>query len=275
MNICIFVLISLCVFDISSAAPKNKKGKSRSSSSSSRPSSGSKSSASSGGNDGEGAERHATLVEKFRKAPTVPLGDSNFSKFVISRPRDYSAAVMFTALAPKYQCSICHGVDAVYSKLAGYYSTQYDFNSTNIKERIAFFVVDVDGARNVFGDMQFETVPRLFLLPPREKGASKMKMTDFEIDMRSALEGMSGFMDEVERLSGVKVTQTQTQCCNSLSRLLWSRMCFHLTIFLLQLNYCKSYLICSDCQDCRSQAAAADSVLCRNIARVVGELCSH
>ena len=53
--------------------------------------------------------------------------------------------------------------------------------------------------------MQLETAPRLYLLPPTEVGGPKMKMSDFEIQVRSQVGDPSALLEEIERLSGIKV----------------------------------------------------------------------
>ena len=117
---------------------------------------------------------------------------------------------MFTALDAKYQCNICAMMQATFKDVAGYYQSQYNFANGPINERLAFFVVDVDRARNTFDDMQLQTVPRLYVLPPREVGASKLKMGDFEVDMRAAHDaGGGGLMTEIERLAKIKIVKTQ------------------------------------------------------------------
>jgi hypothetical protein len=107
------------------------------------------------------------LSAKFLKQNLVPLTDSNYSKFVIQRPRDYVAVVMFTALGSRYSCTACKTALAIYIDVANLYYEQYNFNSSLPKDRLAFFVVDADTAGQTFEDMKLETVPRFYILPPR------------------------------------------------------------------------------------------------------------
>eukprot|EP00596_Hydrurales_sp_CCMP1899_P005636 CAMPEP_0119035636 /NCGR_PEP_ID=MMETSP1177-20130426/2795_1 /TAXON_ID=2985 /ORGANISM="Ochromonas sp, Strain CCMP1899" /LENGTH=408 /DNA_ID=CAMNT_0006994205 /DNA_START=65 /DNA_END=1291 /DNA_ORIENTATION=- len=155
-----------------------------------------------------GLERRKVLATKYLSRPIVSLTDGNFSKFITLRPRDYSAVLMFTALGAKYQCDICNRVAGVFTEVASMYQNQFDFNGTDAKDRLAFFIVDVDTARSTFQDMQLETVPRFFVLPPREEGASKLKMGDYEFEVQKAMEGSSSIMEEISKLSGVKIVPT-------------------------------------------------------------------
>lgn len=128
--------------------------------------------------------RLQTLTTKFSNQNLVSLTDSNYSKFITLRPRDYVAVVMFTALGSRYSCSACKTALPVYADVANLYYGQYDFNSSLPKDRLAFFIVDADTAGQTFEDMKLETVPRFYILPPRTESDSKMKLSDFEVENR-------------------------------------------------------------------------------------------
>ncbi len=145
------------------------------------------------------------LVSKLSTNPVVSLSDGNFSKFVIDRPRPYTAFLMFTATAKQYQCSVCLRAKSVFEEAASYYQQQFDFNASFPQERIAFFKIEVDDARSTFNDMQLETVPRVYILPPTEVGSPKMKLTDFEIESKYLLESASATLNEIHSRTGVKV----------------------------------------------------------------------
>lgn len=153
-------------------------------------------------------DRMAILSTKYLNQPIVSLTDSNFSRFITSRPRDYSAVIMFTALGTKYGCDICTRVLSSYTEVAKYSQNQYDFNSSSLDNRLAFFIVDVEHARNTFQDMQLETVPRFFVLPPRQENSPKLKMGDFEFEVQKALEGSSGIIKEINKLTNMKIVAT-------------------------------------------------------------------
>lgn len=133
------------------------------------------------------------------------LSDYNFTKFVTDRPRDYHAILMFTATGAKYQCGICLKSLGSFEEIATFYNRQYDFNTTSTEKRIAFFKIEVDDGRNIFNELQLETVPRLFFLPPVAVGAPKMKISKFEVDNKVLLEGTSRILEEIQNLTGVKV----------------------------------------------------------------------
>ena len=121
----------------------------------------------------------------------------NKHRYIIDRPRDYHAVIMFTASAQQYQCSVCHMALTGFVEGAKAYHDQADFmegastvfaDSTERQEaaskRVAFFVLEVDAARSTFNDMGLESVPRIYALPPTQEGSPKMRMQDFDIPVQ-------------------------------------------------------------------------------------------
>lgn len=158
-----------------------------------------------GGDNG----RFATIIEKSYMN-LIPLSDSNFSKFIVERPREYHAVLLFTATAPQYQCSVCTSTKKDYAKAASYYREKYDLSSTAPENRIAFFILEVDSARSIFNDMGLETVPRIYSLPPTKSNSPKMKMGEFEIEVRKLIEGIGSFLGELGSRTGVKIDVTMS-----------------------------------------------------------------
>ena len=124
---------------------------------------------------------------------------------MIERPREYFALLLFTATAAQYQCSVCVKTKQTFIDAASHYSNQFDFDTTPADRRVVFFVVEVDGARSVFSDMQLETVPRVYLLPPTTAKTPKSKISDFEVESRILLDGTASILGEVRSLTGVEV----------------------------------------------------------------------
>lgn len=153
--------------------------------------------------DGNG--RVNTISKLLESQKVLKLNDKNFSSFIVERPRLYNAVVMFTATSPQYQCSICVRTVDTFEQAAKYYKNQYDFNTSSPDQRVAFFVLEVDDSRRTFEEMKLETVPRVYALPPREVGSSKLKMADYEIDNRGIIEGVELLLEGILKLVGVKV----------------------------------------------------------------------
>jgi hypothetical protein len=115
---------------------------------------------------------------------------------------------MFTATAKQYQCSVCLRAKQVFEESARFYQSQFDLNSSSPSQRIVFFRIEVDNARNTFSDMSLETVPRVYLLPPTVEKSLKKKISDFEVESKILLEGPKAVLEEIEAKIGVKVRVT-------------------------------------------------------------------
>ena len=149
--------------------------------------------------------RKRTISTLLSTNPIIYLGDTNFSKYVVERPREYHAVLLFTATASQYQCSVCLKTKNTFIEAASHYVNQYDFETTPIENRVVFFVLEVDAARSVFSDMQLETVPRLYALPPTEAKSPKMKISNFEIEAKALLDGTASLLNEVSEVAKIKV----------------------------------------------------------------------
>lgn len=145
------------------------------------------------------------LRDKINKYGVVSLDDDNFKTYSTDRPRDYHAILMFTATAPMYKCGVCGRAKTAFEEVAKAYNSQYNFTTASIENRIAFFRIEVDDARNVFGSLGLESVPRFYHLPPATKESPKMKMETLEIESQSFLQGGAGTLTYLSEITGVKV----------------------------------------------------------------------
>jgi len=182
----------------------------RKKSSSSTSSLSSSSSSSDRDQNAEGLDRvqgiHDFIYEK--ETFIIPTNDRNFTKFVSIQPRFYQAALFMTAAGSNYNCMPCKSALAAYEEMAFHYNSQYDFLITPMEHRMAFFVVDVDKARQAFKDMDLETVPRVFVLPAvsTDDGTYfNVKKNAKEMNTHALLDTMSVLLKELENVSGVKV----------------------------------------------------------------------
>lgn len=151
-------------------------------------------------------QRVRTLSSLLTTTPIVYLGDGNFSKYVVERPRAYNALLLFTATAAQYQCSVCLKTKSTFIESASHYANQHDFDSSSPENRLVFFLLEVDSARSIFSDMELETVPRLYLLPPTNAKTPKMRIGDFEIEARALLDGTTALHEEIEQRTKIKVS---------------------------------------------------------------------
>lgn len=151
------------------------------------------------------AARVSQIASLLTHSSLIPLSDRNFSKFVVDRPRYYHAALMFTASNPRYQCNVCMPSKAIYTEAAEFSRSQLDFNTSEPSNRIVFFILEVDSAREIFQEMGLETVPRTYILPPRDLSDPKIDIERYETDVRNLLQGPAQFLDVVNEMTGLKV----------------------------------------------------------------------
>ena len=72
---------------------------------------------------------------------------------------------MFTAAGSTYQCAQCTAVQPQFQQLAYSYSKQVP-NVVSDDNPIVWAIADVDTARQVFAQMQLQTVPHIYIIPP-------------------------------------------------------------------------------------------------------------
>jgi oligosaccharyltransferase complex subunit gamma len=160
----------------------------------------------------------ARLNEVIEKLPYTYLTDKNFSRYIVDRPRDYHAVVMFTATSPEYQCNVCILARDGFLEGVTAYTDQNDI-SHNIEEtysddtdrleaaskRLAFFILEAKNSRKIFNDMGLESVPRVYALPPTTSSSPKMRMQDFEINIKDIVTGPKVFLQAVSNITGVQI----------------------------------------------------------------------
>ena len=134
------------------------------------------------GSVNDGAERVRLLSDKFLVQNSVYLTDYNYSKF-ISSSREYVSVVMYTALSKNHQCDICKNLLPLFNDVASLYYSQFNFNMSLPKERLAFFIVDADSAGRTFEGMRLQTVPKFYIYPNKASD-EKLKQDYVELNNR-------------------------------------------------------------------------------------------
>jgi len=138
----------------------------------------------------------------------IKLTDRNYSDYLTAVPRDYHAVVMFTALADKFGCRICHDFLDQFKKVGSYYNQQYSISLTPKEDRIIFFYLDFDSSNDIFSEMKLESVPKLYILPPKTEKDKKEKINKYEVSTGVLMEGAKGFIKEIENKTNVKINVT-------------------------------------------------------------------
>ncbi|GCB82872.1 hypothetical protein scyTo_0023497, partial [Scyliorhinus torazame] len=91
------------------------------------------------------SEKVGQLMEWANRRAVIRMNGDKFRRFVRAPPRNYSIVVMFTALQPQRQCTVCKQVDEEYQILAN--SWRY---SSSFINKLFFAMVDFDEGSDVF-----------------------------------------------------------------------------------------------------------------------------
>lgn len=144
------------------------------------------------------------IQESIRDTPLLPINDKSYKQFISKSPREYYAVVMLTATSKKYRCAICQNAKTTLEETAIAYHSQYNFNTSAINERIAFFAAEFDDCPQLFNELRLESVPHLYILPPTLE-SKPAKLVDHEVDVKALLEGPPSTFKLIEARTSVKV----------------------------------------------------------------------
>ncbi|KAF7284866.1 hypothetical protein GWI33_021507 [Rhynchophorus ferrugineus] len=109
-------------------------------------------------------ERVQQLTDLASKKSVLRFNANKFRDFVKATPRNYSVIVMFTAMAPQRQCSICRQATDEYTIVAN--SFKYSQSYSN---KLFFGMVDFDEGSEVFQMLRLNTAPVFIHFPPKGK----------------------------------------------------------------------------------------------------------
>jgi len=109
-------------------------------------------------------DRYQQIMDLSSKRTVIRLNGNKYRELVRSSPRNYSVVVMFTALSPKRQCTICrHALDE-YQIVANSFRYQQVFTN-----QLFFSLVDFDEAQDVFQQLKLNTAPVIMHFPAKGK----------------------------------------------------------------------------------------------------------
>ncbi|XP_075212414.1 oligosaccharide transferase gamma subunit [Lycorma delicatula] len=113
------------------------------------------------------SERVQQLTEMNLKKSVLRFNGAKFKEFVKATPRNYSVIIMFTAMTPQRQCSICRQANDEYLVVAN--SFRYSQAYSN---KLFFAMVDFDEGSEVFQMLRLNTAPIFMHFPPKGKPKS-------------------------------------------------------------------------------------------------------
>uniref|UniRef100_A0AAZ3SAA0 Tumor suppressor candidate 3 n=1 Tax=Oncorhynchus tshawytscha TaxID=74940 RepID=A0AAZ3SAA0_ONCTS len=109
-------------------------------------------------------EKVDQMMEWSSRRSVIRMNGDKFRRFVKAPPRNYSVIVMFTALQPQRQCSVCRQANEEYQVLAN--SWRY---SSAFCNKLFFTVVDYDEGADVFQQLNMNSAPTFMHFPAKGK----------------------------------------------------------------------------------------------------------
>ncbi|KAK3305321.1 uncharacterized protein B0T15DRAFT_193453 [Chaetomium strumarium] len=106
-------------------------------------------------------ERFQLYHTKALSSSPVKLGDSAYRELT-STPRDYTVAVLLTAMDPRFGCQLCREFQPEWELLARSWTN----GDKKGESRTVFGTLDFTDGRDVFMSLGLQTAPVLMLFPP-------------------------------------------------------------------------------------------------------------
>ncbi|XP_063222730.1 tumor suppressor candidate 3 [Bacillus rossius redtenbacheri] len=109
-------------------------------------------------------DRVQQLTDMTVKKSILRFNGNKFRDYVKATPRNYSMVVMFTAMAPQRQCSICRHAHDEFQIVANSFRYSQMFSN-----KLFFAMVDFDEGPDVFQMLRLNTAPVFMHFPPKSK----------------------------------------------------------------------------------------------------------
>lgn len=110
------------------------------------------------------AEKVSHLKDMTAKKSVIKLNNFKFKEYVKWTGRNYSMVIMFTALEPHRQCSICGAVNDEFLITAKSFHMTY-----GLSDKLFFGMIDYDDGSEIFQALQINTAPMVTFIPPKKK----------------------------------------------------------------------------------------------------------
>ncbi|EEP80837.1 conserved hypothetical protein [Uncinocarpus reesii 1704] len=122
-------------------------------------------------------DKFAQYQSRSKSHLPIPLDDSSYSD-IVSKPRDYHAAILLTAIEPRYGCQICRDLQPEWELLAKSWNKAAPYATT----KLLFGTLDFDQGKAAFQQLMLQTAPVLLLFPPTIGQAAKLDSSPLRYD---------------------------------------------------------------------------------------------
>ncbi|POS86763.1 hypothetical protein EPUL_003862 [Erysiphe pulchra] len=116
----------------------------------------------------------------YSKPAPLSLDDSSFTRLT-AQPRDYSVAVLLTAMDSRYGCHLCREFQPEWDLLAKSWTKSDKHGDT----RLVFATLDFNVGRNVFQALGLQSAPVLMLFQPTQGAHSIPDISPARLDFTS------------------------------------------------------------------------------------------
>jgi oligosaccharyltransferase complex subunit gamma len=146
------------------------------------------------------------LIDLARKSSgnVISLDDSTYNYYAINKPRPYSLIVLFTALNPKFKCTLCKNLDREYTLTAESYRD--DIKARRVQPDVFFLRLDYEQAPRTFQSYETTSVPLIFHVPQYQGDRANAK--EFSILIKDRMQMPMSSEPEAEAIA--KFVQQKT-----------------------------------------------------------------
>ncbi|CAK7205501.1 oligosaccharyl transferase subunit ost3/OST6 [Sporothrix eucalyptigena] len=110
----------------------------------------------------EPTDTFQAFQSKQLSSTPIKIDDSAYSKLVGSTPRDYSSAILLTAMDARYGCQLCREFQPEFDLLA----RSWTKGDKAGESRVVFATLDFNDGRDTFMSLGLQTAPVLLFFPP-------------------------------------------------------------------------------------------------------------
>ncbi|KAG0364317.1 hypothetical protein BC939DRAFT_397441 [Gamsiella multidivaricata] len=121
------------------------------------------------------------LQAKAQKNKGIIELDTNAFEEVMAKPRNYSMAVLFTAIGPEFQCVPCLNFDPEYKLVAAGWSRLPD------KSKVYFGVLDFKVGQAIFQKFGMNSAPSVLFFPPSDSISSQPSQDRYDFSKNGFL----------------------------------------------------------------------------------------
>lgn len=101
----------------------------------------------------------------------------------------------------------------LFQEAAQYYNEQNIISPNKYNQSIFFFRVNLEHSKGVFQELQITSVPRIYIIPPRDENSKKSPFADYEISTNFLYQkNLQLFLNEIKESTDISVRASRNMC---------------------------------------------------------------